>query len=252
MADKKPKNAAEKAPDSPSRQGTLRAWSEALVIAFLFLMFANTYVVQTFYIPSGSMEETLLVGDHLLVNRFIYGPAVSGFEHALLPGRPVRRGDVLIFRSPEDPNLEAVVKRCVGIAGDTVALRNRQLLINDQPVNEEAYTVHKVPEELSPEDALRFQQVATARLDNFGPVRVPEKHVFCMGDNRYNSHDSRAWGPLPESHIKGRALVIYWSYGGETPDGQWHGTASRLRQLGSTLIHLPSRSRWERTFQLIR
>ena len=231
---------------------TLRAWCEALIIAFLFLMFANTYVVQTFYIPSGSMEETLLVGDHLLVNRFIYGPAVSAVERALLPGRPVQRGDILIFRSPEDPLLEAVVKRCIAVAGDTVALRDRELRVNGDPVNEEAYAAYKIPEGLGPQDALRFQQIATARLDNFGPVRVPDKHVFCMGDNRYNSHDSRAWGPLPVSHIKGRALVIYWSYGGETPDGQWHGAAARLRQLGSTLINLPGSSRWERTFQLIR
>ncbi len=233
-------------------QKTLRAWSEALIIAFLFLMFANTYVVQTFYIPSGSMENTLLVGDHLLVNRFIYGPAASRVERALLPGRPVQRGDILIFRSPEDPLLEAVVKRCIAVAGDTVALRDRELRVNGEPVREEAYAAYKIPAGLGPNDALRFQQVATARLDNFGPVRVPDQHVFCMGDNRYNSHDSRAWGPLPESHIKGRALIIYWSYGGETPDGQWHGAAARLRQLGSTLIHLPGSTRWERTFQLIR
>jgi signal peptidase I len=233
------------------KEGGLRVWTEALVIAFLFLMFANTYVVQTFYIPSGSMEETLLVGDHLLVNRFIYGPAVTDLERSLLPGRPVRRGDILIFRSLEDPNLEAVVKRCVAVAGDTVELRNRQLLINGEAMNETGYAVHKPPEGLSPIDRRRFQRMATARLDNFGPLEVPEDHVFCMGDNRYNSHDSRAWGPLPRSHIKGRALIIYWSYDDPNGDGRLPGAGNRLGRLGSTLINLPRHSRWERTFQLI-
>src|SRR3954454_3131037 len=121
-----------------------REYLEALIIAAVFLLFTNTFVVQTFYIPSGSMEDTLLIGDHLFVNRFIYGPTAFALGRKTLPFRPVRRGDIVIFRSPENPTLD-LVKRCVAVAGDTVQVINQQLYINGKAVNDPTYAVHKNP-----------------------------------------------------------------------------------------------------------
>src|ERR1700758_3297660 len=121
-----------------------REYLEALIIAAIFLQFANTFVVQTYYIPSGSMENTLLVGDHLFVNRFIYGPAPTELERKLLPLRPVQRGDIVVFRSKENSHLD-VVKRCIGLPGDMIRVVDKKLFINDKPVEDSSYAVHKDP-----------------------------------------------------------------------------------------------------------
>lgn len=225
-----------------------REYLEALIIAAIFLRFTNTWVVQTFYIPSGSMKETLLVGDHLFVNRFIYGPAVTDLERKVLPLRPVRRGDIVIFRSPENPAID-VVKRCVGVPGDTIDVVDKRLVINGKTVDDTSYAIHSdsnLYTETSPvSDQFR-------RRDNFGPETVPESHYFCMGDNRDESYDSRFWGTLPGHLVKGRALFIYWSNGGETSDGQWRGVWPQVRELGKTALGFFSKTRWNRTFRLIR
>jgi signal peptidase I len=219
----------------------LREYLEALIIAAVFLMFTNTFVIQTFYIPSQSMEDTLLVGDHLFVNRFIYGATAAAAEQKLLPFRQVRRGDIVVFRSPKEPTLD-LVKRCVAVGGDTVQVVDQQLYINGKPVNDSSYALHKES---------GFLEAPPVR-DNFGPEVVPAGQYFCMGDNRDNSYDSRFWGPLPAHLVKGRALFIYWSYGGRTSTGQWEGMGAKLRDLAETAIGFFSKTRWERTFRLIR
>jgi signal peptidase I len=229
-------------------RSTAREYLEALLIAAVFLGFTNTFVVKTFYIPSSSMESTLLVGDHLFVNRFVFGPAPTGPERALLPLRPVRRGDIVIFRSVENPTVD-MVKRCVALPGDTVAMRDKLLFINGQRVADELYAVRRDPRLFPDRPGVSDQG---RRRDNFGPLEVPPGHYFCMGDNRDFSWDSRFWGPLPAQMIKGRPVFIYWSYGGETSDGSWHGWGPRLRQLLGTVVGFFTRTRWERTFQLIR
>lgn len=216
---------------------------EALIIAAIFLRFANTFVVQTFYIPSESMVETLLVGDHLFVNRFIYGATATGVEERLLPQRAVARGDVVIFRSPAD-GID-LVKRCVGLPGDRIEVIGGQLWINGDEVDDGSYAQHQG---FDPATPLAYREQAR----NFGPFRVPEDHYFCMGDNRDKSHDSRFFGPVPGELVKGRAFMIYWSYGGETPDGQWHGWGDKLAHIGETLLGFPFKTRWERTFQVVR
>jgi signal peptidase I len=224
-----------------------REYLEALIIAAVFLLFTNTFVVQTFYIPSGSMEDTLLIGDHLFVNRFIFGPTPTALEKSLTPGRPIHRGDIVIFRSPEDPRLD-LVKRCVAVGGDTVQVINSQLYINGKAVHDASYAVHKNPDlgnGLFVDPRMRFR-------DNYGPYSVPAGHYFCMGDNRDNSYDSRFWGTVPAHLVKGRALFIYWSYGGKTSTGQWEGTGQKLRDLAETALGFFSKTRWERTFRLIR
>ena len=230
------------------KHSTAREYLEALLIAGMFLGFTNTFVVKTFYIPSGSMEETLLVGDHLFVNRFIYGAAPTAAESLLLPLRTINRGDVVIFRSPERPRVD-MVKRCVGLPGDVIRIDDKDLNVNGQSVNDDSYTWHR--DERVYVEAPGIPE-SVWRRDNFGPFTVPEDHYFCLGDNRDRSYDSRFWGSVPARYIKGRAFLIYWSYGGETSDGTWHGWGHKLRQLLGTATGFFTQSRWSRTFALIR
>lgn len=130
-----------------------------------------------------------------------------------------------------------LVKRCIGLPGDEIQVVSQQLYVNGQAVDDESYTQH-----------VGYHPLAS----NFGPVTVPGNSYFCMGDNREASMDSRFWGPVPRDLVKGRAVMIYWSYGGETPDGQWHGWRQKIGQVGRTLIGFPTRTRWDRTFQVIR
>ena len=229
-------------------RSTTREYLEALLIAAIFLGFTNTFVLKTFYIPSSSMENTMLVGDHLFVNRFIYGTPRFAWESKIFPARPVERGDIVIFRSLENPEID-MVKRCVGLPGDTVEVRDKALWINGHWLDDSKFVVHRDPR-VYHRDAYVSEQAR--RRDNFGPLTVPAGHYFCMGDNRDNSYDSRFWGPLPAQNVKGRPVFVYWSYGGETPDGNWHGWGKRLRQLGRTVLGFLPNTRWERTLKLIR
>lgn len=231
-----------------SKRSTFREYLEALIIAGIFLGFTNTFVVKTFYIPSASMEETLLIGDHLFVNRFIYGPSPTRLEQKLLPVRPVERGDIVIFRSPERPRVD-MVKRCVGLPDDEIRVVDKDLYLNGEWVDDATYTWHRDPRVFRDLPSIP----PSARLrDNFGPAAVPEDHFFCLGDNRDQSYDSRFWGSVPAHFVKGRAFLIYWSFGGETSDGVWRGLGNKLRQLGGTAVGFFSKSRWERTFHLVR
>ena len=238
-----------KAPGSAAgrRTSVVREYVEALIVAAIFLGFTNNFVLKTFYIPSGSMENTLLIGDHLFVNRYIYGPRPTVLEQKLLPGRDVKRGDIVIFRSPETPKID-LVKRCIGLPGDEIRMVDKRLFLNGEEVDDGVYAIH----------GDRRIQTAAQRYgldflrDNWGPLLVPEDHLFCLGDNRDASYDSRAWGPVPLSLVKGRAAMVYWSYGGETPDGTWHGLGHRLRQLANTALGFLTKTRWERTFKVVK
>lgn len=225
----------------PRNRSTFREYFEALLIAGIFLGFTNAFVFKTFYIPSASMEETLLIGDHLFVNRFVYGAQSTPLEETLFPLRRVERGDIVIFRSPERPAID-MVKRCVGIPGDTIRVSGKTLFVNGEAVDESAFAVF---------ESRRGRAGLRAR-DNFGPYLVPPDSYFCMGDNRDHSYDSRFWGPVPAHYVKGRAFLVYWSYGGETPDGSWPGWGARLKQLGTTAASFFTKTRWRRTFHVIR
>lgn len=225
----------------------VRDYLEALLIAALFLGFTNTFLVKTFYIPSGSMEETLLIGDRLFVNRFIFGPATTALDRALLPQRDIARGDIVIFRSPKTQ--ETLVKRCVGGPGDTIRIVDKVLYINDQRVEDDTYVIHRDPRVFPNRQFVKPQ--ARAR-DNFGPFLVPDDHYFFLGDNRDQSYDSRYWGAVPRHMITGRALMIYWSFAGETPDGEWHGWWYKIKQLLRTGAGFFSDTRWSRTFHVVR
>lgn len=226
-----------------------REYLEALLIAVIFATFARTYAVQAFKIPSGSMEQNLLIGDHILVNKFIYGPtAVPGAESTLLPVREVRRGDIVVFKFPEDPYRD-FIKRCVGLPGDTIEIKDKELFLNGGQVDDSSYTWHVDPFVVPRSPFLQNNRTR----DNFGPYTVPNGHYFCMGDNRDNSNDSRVWGAVPREYVKGRAFMVYWSFDAQGPEPvEWPGFWGKLRQLSQVALHFFTSTRWERTFRIVR
>jgi signal peptidase I len=192
------------------QKSTAREYFESLVIAGILALFVRTFDFQAFKIPSGSMEPNLLIGDHLLVNKMVFGPTGSSLERMVMPVRSVVRGDVLVFKYPEEPSRD-FIKRVVGLPGETLELKGTQVYINGQPLSEPYALYQRLPDMLLPGDVRRA----------YGPVTIPDGHYFMMGDNRDDSQDSRYWGFLPAGHIKGRALFVYWSFGG--PDGtRWN------------------------------
>jgi signal peptidase I len=175
-------------------------------------MFIRTFIIQAFKIPSGSMLETLQIGDQILVNKFIYGvkiPFTNG--KTLISFKDPDRGDIVVFKYPEDPSKD-FVKRVVAVGGDTLEIIDKQLYVNDKPVTKQPYAVYKenriIPGKLSTRDNLR-------------KITIPDKKLFVMGDNRDNSHDSRFWGFVDLSEIKGEAFMIYWSWNKEAFGVRW-------------------------------
>ena len=191
-------------PARPYRKSTAREYFESICVAVILALFVRTFIVQAFKIPTGSMEQNLLIGDHLLVNKFKFAPTMSRVEEALLPIDPIRRGDIIVFKFPEDPERD-FIKRTIGLPGETVELRHKRVYI-DGKLLDEPYVQYLIPpgEEGEGLDVdVRVQ---------YGPVDVPEGHYFMMGDNRDNSQDSRYWGFLPREYIKGKALFVYFSF----------------------------------------
>lgn len=177
---------------------------KSIAIAILIALFIRAYVVQAFKIPSGSMIPTLLIGDHLLVNKFIYGVHPPFSDKRILVFENPKRGDIIVFKYPEDPNRD-FIKRVIGVGGDIVEIKNKKVFVNGVELKEPyaRYTDSYIhPRELDPRD-------------NFGPVKVPEGKLFVMGDNRDQSYDSRFWGFVDLKDVKGKALIIYWSWDNE-------------------------------------
>src|SRR5688500_3789541 len=228
---------------SSFRKSTIREYAESIVIAVILALFVRTWVVQAFKIPTGSMENNLLIGDHLLVNKFVFGPTASSIERALLPIRDVRRGDVIVFKYPDEPERD-FIKRVIGLPGETVELRAKKVYIDGQPLDE-PYVHFLLP-------ASEAQEITSFDVrERYGPVKVPDSQYFVMGDNRDNSQDSRYWGFLPRHYVKGRALMIYWSYESGREDYVDAGIAATLRRTFSVVTHFFTRTRWERLFHRI-
>jgi len=228
------------------KKSVLREYYEAILVAFILALFVRTFVFENFKIPSGSMEDNLLIGDHLVVNKFLYSANWDTPLHGLLPYREPQRGDVVVFKFPENPRRD-FIKRCIAVAGDTINIKRKQVWLNGVPL-QESYAVFKDGQVWGdgPGVPARFRN-----RDNFGPYTVPDGTIFCLGDNRDNSLDSRFWGPVPLSFVKGRAVLIYWSYEAERSDWQWRGFGHRMKQLAEVFLHFFTRTRWERQFRLI-
>ena len=214
------------AAERPYRKSTAREYFESICVAVILALFVRTFIVQAFKIPTGSMENNLLIGDHLLVNKFVFAPTMTPLENMLLPIDPIRRGDIIVFKYPEEPERD-FIKRVIGLPGETLELRSKRVFINGTMLDE-PYVHYLVPpdeENGGGEFDVRVQ---------YGPVTVPPGMYFMMGDNRDNSQDSRYWGFMPQEYIKGKALFVYFSFGEE-----------------SGLSGLVSGIRWNRIFHQI-
>jgi len=199
------KNVAEEAPHQEVKPAktkhVVREYAESIIIAVLLAMVIRTFVVQAFKIPSGSMEDTLAIGDHILVNKFIYGTKIPMVDGRYLKLRDPQRGDVIVFEYPEDPSKD-FIKRVIGTPGDTVEVKNKHVFVNGKEYDN-PHEVHKesdlIPKEQNPRDFM-------------DPVKVPANSYFVMGDNRDRSYDSRFWGFVSNDKIKGLAFIKYWSW----------------------------------------
>ena len=232
------------------RHSSAREWYESLLVAGVFVIFVRYFVVQTYQVPTGSMEKTILVGDHLLVNKFAYAPRLPALA-SFLPYRDVHRGDIVVFKKPGDdvnPG-NVLVKRAVGVGGDRIAVNDKRLFVNGRPADG-PQVQHIDPDVYRVGDS-RVPDMAIQR-DQFGPFVVPPGAYFGMGDNRDNSLDSRFWGPIPRQNIFGRPTILYWSYEAEPNSHVWRGPAAKIRQLADVAIHFFSRTRWNRMFRLVR
>ena len=234
-------------PPGTFRKSTAREYFESIVIAVILALFIRTFVVQAFKIPTGSMENNLLIGDHLLVNKFALGPSASAIERLLLPLGTIRRGDVIVFKYPEEPDRD-FIKRVIGLPGETLELKAKKIYINGAPLDE-PYVHFLEPPGI---DTGIHEVTSVDVRERYGPVTVPSNQYFVMGDNRDNSQDSRYWGFLQRDYVKGKALLIYWSYEAEREDYETEGAGANLKALGSVFVHFFTRTRWDRMLHQIR
>jgi len=190
--------------DKTRAKSVLREYTEAIVIAILLALVIRAFVVQAFKIPSGSMKPTLLIGDHILVNKFIYGIKVPFTNYELIHISNPKRGDIVVFEYPVDPSKD-FIKRVIGLPGDKVRIENKVVYVNDQALSE--------PFAVQSDD--KILPAGVSPRDNMGPLLVPPNSLFVMGDNRDESYDSRFWKFVNMDALKGKAFVIYWSWNSE-------------------------------------
>lgn len=242
-------------------QGATLEFFESLVVTILLALFGTTFIVQAFKIPSESMEPTLLVGDHLLVNKFVFEGTGAWYEK-LMPYRPIRRGDIIVFKFPFDDHPH-YVKRVIGLPGDHVRILAEQLYVNGVKLRE-PYVVRDptgedpLADNFPPTDA-RFLEMglrpewSSEIMSHIrgGELIVPPGHYFVMGDNRDRSWDSRYWGFVDHAAIMGRPMVIYWSVEATSEDYSDRSLAGTVRGIEQALVHLSNRTRWHRILRKV-
>jgi signal peptidase I len=245
--------AAQQSEEEPPRNA-LAEWT----VTILLLLFGTTMLVQAYVIPTGSMKNTLLIGDHLLVDKLAYSPS-GPISKYLLPYRQVKRGDIIVFRYPLDIH-NTFVKRAIGLPGDRIKIIDKQLYINGKAMNE-PYVVHRpgyvdyykhfFPGDSYPYLRKEAQEMLDKHLDRkTGELVVPDDCYFAMGDNRDESDDSRFWGFVPRQNIIGKPLIIYWSF--EAPTEHLQDPSISMTHVKNVIVHFFDRTRWRRTFQLVR
>ena len=249
--------APQPAPAKPlAKRSSFAEYAESFLVTILLALFGTTFIVQAFKIPSQSMEPTLLIGDHLLVNKFIFGGRGAWYEK-FIPYRAIRRGDVIVFKFPFDDHPH-YVKRVVGLPGDRIRIINQHIYVNGDLLTE-PYVVHDAAYEdpfgdnfppagryfaeigLRPEWAEQILSYV-----HYGELVVPPDKYFVMGDNRDRSWDSRYWGFVDRDAIMGRAVMIYWSVEATPEDYAHRGFAGAMRAIGQNLLHFSARTRWRR------
>ena len=227
------------------RKSVVREYAEAIAIAVLLALVIRTLIVQAFTIPSGSMMDTLLVGDYILVNKFLYGAEVP-FADYRLPGlREPRRGDIVVFKYPQDETRD-FIKRVVAGPGEQVSIRGQDILVDGRPLVE-PYV--KAPDSPLPHTG---QLAGCSFAYGCEPTTVPADAYFVMGDNRDDSYDSRYWGPVRRELIKGRPFLIYWSYRSDPPEqGHPQTLGSTIAGLFDVVVNFFPKTRWDRMFFIV-
>ena len=212
------KNNLTETDDLAPQRGHIRENIEAILVAILIALFIRTFVVQAFKIPSGSMKQTLQIGDHILVNKFIFGVKIPYWNKTIIPFNSPRRDDIIVFKYPVDPKKD-FIKRVIGVAGDVIESRDKRLYVNNKQVNHD-FGIHTDQRILSGNNKPR---------DNFGPITVPENALFVMGDNRDESFDSRFWGFVDLKAVNGKAFIVYWSWDSQNFGVRWNRLGQLLR-----------------------
>ena len=240
-------------PATPYKKSSTRDTFESLVVTVILAIFGTTFVVQAFKIPTGSMETTLLIGDHLLVDKLAYAPPGPVSKH-LLPYEPVKRGDIIVFRYPVDIR-QTFVKRCMGVPGDRIKVVNKQVYLNGKKLDE-PYVYHKTEyiesyrDNFPSDPNVHVYEPAQDMLDHHvvnGEVVVPPDSYFAMGDNRDSSLDSRYWGFVPRDNIIGKPLIIYWSY--DAPSADLQDPSIGANHIVDLAKNFFVKTRWRRSFR---
>lgn len=217
--------------------GLFREYFELISETLIYVFFVMTFLLQSFVIPTSSMEDNILVGDHILVDKVAYSNSMGTLDGFMFPQRKIERGMIVTFKSPAELDKE-YVKRVIGLPGEKIKIVDKKVYIDDSPL-EEPYTLFK------------DKKIEHSYRDNYPEFQVPANHYFCMGDNRDNSFDSRFWGPVPENYIIGKPWRIYWSYESTTEEyltpGLWH----KIKDIGKTIVNFFSKTRWSRTIKKI-
>ncbi len=242
------------------QEETTPEFIQSLAVVLVTGLFIITFILQAFEIPSSSMENTLLIGDHVFVDRVTYAPK-TGWVGPLMPYRDIRRNDIVVFLSPAEAGL-FVVKRIVGVPGDRIHLKDGVMYLNGVAQNE-PYVIHSrgdyspfrdnfptVPASMGAAITPEWHLLLSSNIQN-GELVIPPGSYFGMGDNRDVSYDSRYWGFIPRENIIGRPMFIYWSF--ETPPGQYQKTsiAERIAFIGKVVIHFFDQTRWRRMLKLV-
>ncbi|MCP5053768.1 MAG: signal peptidase I [bacterium] len=237
FANRKIKEEDKKEKKKEREVGLFREYFELISETLIYVFFVMTFLLQSFVIPTGSMKDNILIGDHILVNKVSYSKSLGFLDGFMFPRETIKRGMIVTFKSPAEMEKE-YVKRVIGLPGESIKIVNKEVFINGEPLKE-SYTVFK------------DSNLERSYRDNFPEFKIPDNHYFCMGDNRDHSYDSRFWGPVPADYIIGKPWRVYWSYESTTDEyltpGFWH----KVKDIFNTFINFFTKTRWNRTIMKI-
>lgn len=229
-------------PEELRPKSAVREWLESLVFSLIFVFFFTKFIAQATQVPTESMMPTILVGDHFFLDKFAFPANYPDFLLSILPARQIKRGDIVAFKPPQDPNVP-FIKRVIGLPGETIDIRNKKVFINGRRIEE--------PYQYLDEGAGQMATMFSPR-DTYGPLVIPPASYFMMGDNRDNSNDSRYWGPVLGKNIIGKPLFIYWSYADEPYDPTPKSMLQHAKEYGSKALNFFNKTRWSRTGKILK